>query len=761
MLVTAFVKAQTATVRGFVYSKENGEPVLFNVVFLKGTNYNASTDDNGFFNISKIPPGTYTIVVGSMDSDTITEVLTLKAGDLINKKYLLEKRVVEIDEVTVSAEDESKVEDTKVSVYKIDPKMINKLPSVGEPDLAQYLQVLPGVTFTGDQGGQLYIRGGAPSMNKVLLDGMIVYNPFHSIGLFSVFDNDIIRNADVYSAGFGAEYGGRISSVMDIKTRDGNKTRYSGKVSASPFGAKVNLEGPLKKLRDDGKGSSAFLLSAKTSYLPTTSKMVYKYADPNGLPFSFNDYYGKVSFNSNSGSKLNLFGFSFNDKVDYPDIAKFNWKSLGAGANFVVIPTGANTLIEGNFAYSRYNITAKSVSDSGRTSFAGSFNLGLNFTNFIGKNEIQYGFEGIGLATKYELRNITNLLVTDENNSTEVGAYVKGKYASKNKKLILEPSFRLQYYASLSDLSPEPRLSGKFNVTPRHRLKFAAGLYSQNLIAANSDRDIVNLFYGFLSSPESLQDNFTKKDGSTKPVTHALQKASHLVAGYEFDLGKHVEINIEGYQKYFSQLTSINRDKIFEDDAAHANNSDVEKKLLIVETGTARGLDIVLKYDIKKFYFWFVYSLAYNKRWDGIREYAPVFDRRHNINVVASYNFGKHKEWELGARFNFGTGFPFTPTAGFYPGINFQNNINYNYSTSNANLSYIPGDLNSRRLPVYDRMDVNLKYKTKLREHLDFEGTLGATNAYNQNNIFYYDRITARVKKQLPIMPNINLSLSF
>ena len=156
---------------------------------------------------------------------------------------------------------------------KIDPIIINKLPSVGEPDIAQYLQVLPGVVFTGDQGGQLYIRGGLPVQNKVLLDGLIVYNPFHSIGLFSVFDNDIMKNADVYSAGFGAEYGGRTSSIMDITTRDGNKKRHSGKISASTFGAKTTLEGPLLKLNDEGNTSISYLFSAKHSYLPQTSKI--------------------------------------------------------------------------------------------------------------------------------------------------------------------------------------------------------------------------------------------------------------------------------------------------------------------------------------------------------------------------------------------------------------------------------------------------------------------------------------------------------
>src|SRR5690606_5160674 len=169
---------------------------------------------------------------------------------------------------------------------------------------AQYLQVLPGVVVTGDQGGQLYVRGGLPVQNKVLLDGMILYNPFHSLGLFSVFDNDIMKSADVYSAGFGAEYGGRTSSVMDFKTRDGNKNRTAGKISLSTFSAKANIEGPFKKLTDNVNTSASYVFSVKHSILPSTSKALYSYANPNGLPFYYTDVYGKASLNSTGGSKI-------------------------------------------------------------------------------------------------------------------------------------------------------------------------------------------------------------------------------------------------------------------------------------------------------------------------------------------------------------------------------------------------------------------------------------------------------------------------
>ena len=220
--------AQTAEIRGFVYEAESTEPSIYTSVYLKGTTYGAQTNLDGFFSISKVPPGSYTLLITSIGFDSIIMPLTLKSGDLLTRKIFLKKSAVQMKEINVSAESEEKKTDVRISVNKITPKEIKQIPTVGgEPDLAQYLQVLPGVIFSGDQGGQLYIRGGTPIQNKVLMDGMVIYNPFHSIGLYSVFDADIIRAADVYTGGFNAEYGDRISSIMDITTRDGNKKRIA------------------------------------------------------------------------------------------------------------------------------------------------------------------------------------------------------------------------------------------------------------------------------------------------------------------------------------------------------------------------------------------------------------------------------------------------------------------------------------------------------------------------------------------------------
>jgi hypothetical protein len=765
------ISQNAGSVKGFVYEKASGEPVPFSNVYFQGTTIGANTDINGFFNINRVPAGNYVLVVSSLDFDTIKEPITITAGSVLNKKIFVIKGGVKLEEVEINTTAAEKTENTSVGVQKIDPVIINKLPSVGEPDIAQYLQVLPGVVFTGDQGGQLYIRGGLPVQNKVLLDGLIVYNPFHSIGLFSVFDSDIMKNADVYSAGFGAEYGGRTSSIMDITTRDGNKKHATGKISASTFGAKATLEGPFVKLKENGNTSASYILSAKHSYLPQTSPLLYKYANPDGLPFYYTDVYGKVSINSTGGSKVSAFGFSFNDKVDYSNIASFAWNNTGAGVNFLLVPQSSNLLIEGLFAFSQYkvNFTNPSLETDSKASEVGGVNTGFNFVKFIGRQELRFGFEGVITNTRYEVQNPFFAQILMVRSTTDVGAFIKYKYLSKNKRLVFEPSFRMQYYATLGVASPDPRASVKLNVTKKIRFKGAAGLYSQTLLSANSDRDIVNLFYGFINAPEDqdISPSYLDSRGNSQQVNSSVQKSSHLVGGLEFDLFRYFEFNIEVYQKFFNQVININRDKIFEDNTSNASRPDEYKKNFVIEQGRARGLDLVLKYDRKRFYFWAVYSITLNDRWVGnnatgvVTNYPPNFDRRHNINLVSSYNFGKKKQWELNGRWNYGTGFPFTPTQGYINQLNPQGNINYNYPNANGTLNYIPGDLNAARLPDYHRFDVGVKYKYKWTDKTTLEVNAGATNVYNRENVFYVDRFTFKRIDQLPIMPNVNVSLTF
>ncbi len=760
---------QPATIRGTVYNDKTGEAMPFVLVFLQGTQYGVQTDVNGFFSLTKIPSGTYTLAAQTPGYEFFKMEITTKPGQIVTQNITLITKLQK--EVVISAEKQEKKENVEISSHTMDQKEINQVPSIGGvADIAQSVQVLPGVVSTGDQGGQLYIRGGAPIQNKVLLDGMIIYNPFHSIGLFSVFDTDIIKNFDVYTGGFNADYGGRISSIMDITTRDGNRKRFGGKVTVSPFGAKLLFEGPIRRMNEENKkGSISYVLSGKTSYLRQTSKLLYSYVDEAGLPFNFSDYYGKVSFNGATGSKLNLFGFSFNDTVSqYKGSADLRWKSVGFGSNFQVVPAGSTTLIRGNFSYSKYDIGMKENLFEPRNSSVDGFNLGLNFTYFQRKNVINYGVEVLGFKTAFSFTNSVGRTIAQDQNTTEFAAYVKYKYVSKNTKLVIEPGGRVQYYASLNNTSVEPRFGFKYNFTDKFRMKGAGGVYSQNLISAVSDRDVVNLFYGFLSGSDNLPGTFTEQDGTTREIKHKLQKANHYIFGFEYDPIDSTEkwgnltINIEGYLKDFTQLTNLNRNKLFDDsDPAYADQPDILKKDFIVETGQAYGVDFLAKYEYKDFYLWVVYSLGYVTRWDGVQNYRPHFDRRHNINIVSSYHFGgETKSWEVDLRWNFGAGFPFTPTQGFYENVNIGS-LNADYVTANGSLGTLYGGLNSHQLPAYHRLDLTIKKTIELGEFSKLELAAGVSNAYNRANVFYFDRIAYKRVNQLPFMPSFSMNWTF
>ncbi len=755
LLAGNLLLAQTATIRGFIYEKETGEPVIFTNAYLLGTTYGSTTDINGYFAITQIPAGSYTLIVTYLGYDTLKVEVALKPNDLLQKNLYLTKSSVLLDAVNVSAERQAVRTETRTSVVKVTPIDIKQIPSVGgKADLAQYLQVLPGVVFTGDQGGQLYIRGGSPIQNKVLLDGMVIYNPFHSIGLFSVFDTEIIRIADIYTGGFNAEHGGRISSVMDITTRDGNKKHYAGKVGFSTFGANALLEGPIKKQSEDGGGSSSFLISAKNSYLEQSSKLFYDYINEDGLPFNFLDIYGKVSLNSANGSKVNFFGFNFADKVNYQAISEYSWDAAGGGVNFVVIPGRTPVLMEGIFAYSSYDMRLDEEGKDPRTSSINGFNAGFDFTYFQGKNEIKYGIEMNGFTTNFAFFNDLGQSVSQEQNTTELAGFFK--YKISTGKFLIEPGIRLQWYASLSDFSFEPRLAMKYNYSDNTRFKLAAGLYSQNLISARSDRDVVDLFYGFLSGPDQTLIDFDGNETKDK-----LQKSAHLILGVEQDLSRNFTVNLEGYFKAFPQLTNLNRYKIYDANTAPPGTSQLLYSDFIVEKGEAMGVDLSLKYSKNRLYLWTAYSYAFVNRYDGVQWYNPHFDRRHNLNMLAAYSIGDLRQWEFSARWNFGTGFPFTQSQGYYEKILFSDGINSDYMTENGILGIDYAGLNQGRLPTYHRFDVSLKRTFFFSERTNLMVDFSVTNVYDRPNVFYVNRTSGEVVRQLPIMPSLGATFSF
>ncbi|HMG13791.1 MAG TPA: TonB-dependent receptor [Saprospiraceae bacterium] len=731
-------------VRGNVLDVKTGVPLAFATVQLKGTAFGASTNNEGFYTINQVEPGEYILTIRYFGYDSLDVSVKIPKGGYINKQILLNESGISLADVEISAQKETRKSEVLVSKVTVTAKQIKALPSTGgEADIAQYLPVLPGVISTGDQGGQLYIRGGAPIQNKVLLDGLTVYNAFHSIGFFSVFETEAIRTVDVYTGGFGAQYGGRISAVVDIKTRDGNKKKLGGIISASPFQSKILLEGPINPLKESGGGSTSFLITAKKSYIDQTSKTIYKYLkDSTGLPFNFTDLYGKVSFNSSNGSKVNLFGFNYQDNVKYNGVADLGWKSNGFGANMSIVPGSSSMIIGGNISYSDYNIQLVEADGHPRTSKISGVDVGLDFNYYGNRSETKYGFNISNFSTDFKFTNFKGFIINEEQYTTELAGFVSFKY--KWDKLVIEPGFRIQYYTTLSEVSPEPRLGLKWNVTDRFRVKFAGGLFSQNILSTVNEQDIVNLFVGFLSGPEEQVSDPINNDDSK------LQKAVHLIFGTEYDATKYVTLNVEPYLKKFTRLINLNRNKLLPSDPNYQ-----------AEIGDAYGIDFSAKYDKNPFYIWATYSLGYVNRDDGTQKYPTNFDRRHNVNLLVTYAFGKNKTWEFGARWNYGSGFPFTLTQGFYQYFDIGN-VSTDVLTNNGKIGIIYSDKrNDGNLPDYHRLDISLKKTVIFSKSSKMEITATATNIYNRSNIFYFDRVRYTRVNQLPILPSLGVAIHF
>ncbi|OJW84670.1 MAG: hypothetical protein BGO69_08095 [Bacteroidetes bacterium 46-16] len=772
---TGFAQTNTA-IKGFVYDKGSGEPMPSTLVILKGTNVGVQTDVNGYFSM-QVPPGPYTLMTVLLGYDTASVSGKIDAGQVLSHKLFISPRATSLGDVEISAAAKDKTTKVNIGTTTVTPREMKLLPSAGgEPDIAQYLQVIPGVVFTGDQGGQLYIRGGNTTQTGILLDGVTIYNPFHSIGLYSVFETDAIRNVDVMTGGFGAQYGNRTSAIIDVHTKDGNKNRLAGKLSASPIMVRGMLEGPLMKPKSEGASSLSFLVSAKHSYLSSTSKSIYgSFGEPfkSGLPYQFTDLYAKVTLNADNGSKLNVFGFDFDDKASilnaqtHNDDADYHWNAAGGGATFVVTPGNSSALIDGKFAYSKYNVDFNQISTGTprKTSIDG-FEGGINFSYFLPHYSLlKYGIEVSGYHTTLDYTNDFKQNTTQDRQSTLAAIFVEYR-RNFGDKFVLDPSIRVQYYSSINKVSPEPRLGLKYNITENVRLKAAAGLYSQNILSSKSDRDIVNFFSGYLLSPD---ESIRNTEG--KVVASNLQTAYHLLGGLEVDVNR-VEFNVEPWYKNFTRNIELSRIKAFSSDPN-----------FLAGYGKAYGIDLSMKYSYNRIFLWTVFSyqkveyttlipdsIPYNfynstnveDRYHK-QSYPPPFDRRFNMNILAAYTAGKKNDWDFSARYNLGSPFPFTQTQAFYENINAgANGVNTNYAQANGVIGILYGQqLNGGRLSWYHRLDISIKKRFKLSKYSNLETTFSVTNVYDRDNIFYVDRVTNVKVYQLPVFPSLNLTWNF
>jgi hypothetical protein len=300
-------------------------------------------------------------------------------------------------------------------------------------------------------------------------------------------------------------------------------------------------------------------------------------------------------------------------------------------------------------------------------------------------------------------------------------------------------------------------------VTPDIRLKFASGLYSQNIISTKSDRDIVNFFTGFLLSPDQTIYKNPQTAPPSDPVETNLMTAYHILGGIEVDV-RDVEFNLEPWYKKFTQNIELNRNK-----GGIRPDGTIDNADFAFEKGKAYGLDLSAKYSKRRVFLWGVVGYQYVDRefikdiTGAVTTYPPPFDRRFNMNLLGSYTFGVHKDLEVSGRYNMGSPFPFTQTQGFYEQLNLiSSGVSTNYPQQNGQIGLLYAqEINGGRLSYYHRVDLSVKKRFAVNGSNNIETTLSITNVSNRSNIFYVNRIDNTRVFQLPIFPSVNVTWNF
>ena len=329
-------------VSGFVTDASNGQPLPDANVVLQNDAleiFGAVSNSAGFYQVNDLAPGRYILQASFIGYATYRDTLQLGGEPVITQSIGLTPTDETIEEILVTGEREGGAARIRGGMQKIRPRDIQRVPTPGPSgDLATYLQTLPGVITLGDRGGQLFIRGGTPSQNLVLVDGMLIYNPFHILGFFSAFPEELVSNVDVFAGGFGAEYSGRMSSVIDVTMRGGNNQRYEGGVSMSPFLSSVRVEGPIQQ------GKTSILGSLRLATIEDVAPTLL--GEP--LPLAFNDWFVKMQYaDENSRCSAAVMHTYDRGRIDADRSDLFRWVNTLVGGQCVGRQPGITSLFEG------------------------------------------------------------------------------------------------------------------------------------------------------------------------------------------------------------------------------------------------------------------------------------------------------------------------------------------------------------------------------------------------------------------------------
>lgn len=715
------------TLRGLVSDSTNGEVLPYANVYIDELNTGASTDPNGFFIISSISSGSsYNVMISYMGYNSKEVEVFIEPNKITHVDLSLMPTSIEMQAIEKVAKKIIQKNETDIGLERITVKELEKLPHSGETDVIRAITFQPGVKTTSDISAKYYVRGGASNQNLVLFEGVTVYNPYHAMGLFSAFDSDIINSAEFHKGGFGADLGGRISSVLSLKTKDGNRNYYSATAGASSLTGKFVAEGPIPY--------GSFIVTGRKSY---DNNIVKSYLE-NTPPISFYDASFKVNFSHPDFapiSKFTVFGLFTKDDIRQNDPGRedFNWANNIFGFKWLKAGEETPLFYEITLSYSQFKgeLNPKLSNTRPRSNELSDMTLDMLF-NYIynSGDEIIVGLKYSDLRNKLSLENDVGYFYDKNQNGSNIVAFGKYKFLRyENFGMDAGVRVNLAGYSDKGGGFIEPRLSFTYRPFQNIALKGAWGIYQQELATLTNDDEIISVFEPWLIIPHYME-----------PI-----RGVDYSVGIDWDVLSGVSLKIGGYYKTISNLPEMNKNKIYSTDP----------DFISVE-GESYGTETELNISVSPFHFRGAYTHSYSYNDNNGWVYYPNYDSRHSVNLSLEIDIGKG--WIVGGMWNYNSGIPFTQTLGYYEKLFPDNLPDQEFIFDSYSPHLLLGLKNEGRLTPYHRLDVSVSKKMRLL-FFDIDFNIGVLNVYDRKNIFYIDRETGEQVNSLPFLPTASLKI--
>lgn len=730
-----------ASITGYCVDEENGETLVGASVYLLGTKLGARTNKSGFYSITGVPAGEYTVVVSYVGYDKLETKISLGANDHVRRKFSLKLAGVETEEISVVADRQKEKRQITISKVNIPIKKLEEIRVGGETDVFRSLQYLPGVLTSSQISSGLFVRGGSPDQNLVLLDGSTVYNPTHLFGFISTFNTDAVKDVELIKGGFQAEYGGRLSAALNITQKDGDKKRYRGKASVGVISSRASAQGPL--------GDGSFFISGRRTYFELVKAFIPKDPDEPLPGFHFYDVNAKIMQNLSENDKLFLSGFMSEDDLDYDSfgmtvgleisnkLAAAKWTHIFNESLFSTVNLSYSKYLNGfDGSQSGYDyLMANSIED---------YTLKAGVEWFVSDAATaKIGYEG----SKFDFNFLMNFTGDTDNKesspgNTQISAsdWNHAVYAQANCEasdlFSFQAGLRTNYWAQRDRVLLDPRIAARYYLFESVAVKAAYGIYHQNLRLA--------------TMPDfSFFDTWLPTDSTIEP-----SRAAHYIVSFETQPEEGYDLNFDFYYKKMENVSEINRSTI------QTSGLTTVSDVFYVGDAESWGAEIFLQKRFDKLTGWLGYALGYIRaQFDSINggnSFRPKYDRLHDFKVVAQYEL--NKRWSFGASFTFQSGQSYTGVTS-----RFQSRLpNQNYGKGKVYNSQRYG----LRLPPSHQLNVNASYSFETFG-FDSKLILDVFNVYNRRDIWfrYYNTVEDVVEVEdvllLPILPTLSYEINF